>query len=449
MSRVIAIVGRPNVGKSALFNRIAGARVAIVHEECGVTRDRITREVVRGEESFEVIDTGGLGLMDRATAPDEIARGIRAQAEVAVQDAAALVMVVDATAGLSPLDEEVARLLHRSGRPVFVAVNKCDHPGMDRLADEFDALGFPSFPVSAIHDRGIDELMDRVLAELPGEEPPSRGEPLRVAIVGKPNAGKSSLVNRILCHDRVIVAAEPGTTRDSIEIPFAIGSGPAARHYVLIDTAGLRHIRRAENAVEKYSVMRAERSIAEADLALLLFDAVQGPTQQDKKIASMILEHRKGCVLLVSKWDLAESVTQTEYERALRAELPFLAFAPVVFVSSRSGYNVRRCIDVVDHVAAQISLPLPTGTLNRVLHAATERVQPPIVQGRRMKFYYAAQTGNRPVRVRLFVNSTDRVTASYRQYLVNILRDSFGLEGAPVLLDFRSSHKAPRGAARS
>jgi GTP-binding protein len=446
MSRVIAIAGRPNVGKSALFNRIVGARVAIVHEAAGVTRDRIAREVVCGGDAFELIDTGGLGQIDNAAAPDEIARGIRLQADAAVQDAAVVLMVVDATAGRSPLDEEVARLLRRSGRPVLVAANKCDHEGLDRLAGEFEALGFPVLPVSAIHDRGVDELVARALPLLPREESPTRSDPLRVAFVGKPNAGKSSLVNRILRHDRVIVSAEPGTTRDSIEIPFAIGQGPAARHYVLVDTAGLRHIRRAETAVERYSVMRAERSIAEADLAVLVLDAVQGPTQQDKKIASMILEERKGCLLLVSKWDLAGDVTQRAYERALRAALPFLAFAPVVFASAKTGFNVRRCIDAVDHVAAQIGLDLPTGTLNRILHGALERVQPPLVKGRRMKLYYATQTGGRPVRLRLFVNYTDLAPPAYRQYLVNLLRDSFGLEGAPIVLDFRSSHASARGS---
>ncbi|MFH0953205.1 MAG: ribosome biogenesis GTPase Der [Verrucomicrobiota bacterium] len=441
--RVVAIVGRPNVGKSALFNRLAGQRIAIVHEESGVTRDRITAEAVWDDERFELIDTGGVGLMDRATADDEIVRGTRTQVDVAIEDAAVVVVVTDITSGLVPLDEEVARLLHASGRPVFLAANKSDNARQDAGGAEFERLGFPVFPVSALHNRGVDLLMQAVLRQLPvtGEE--ARGPALKVAVVGRPNVGKSSYINRLLGCERVIVSEVPGTTRDSIEIPFAVGKGAGARRYVLIDTAGMRKAGRVHGRVEQFSLLRAERSIEHADVVVLMLDAEQGPTVQDKKIAATIQENRKGCVLLVNKWDLARGVTEREYERALRKVMFFFDFAPIVFASSVTGFNIRKSVEVIDHVAAQIRTELTTGLLNRILRDAFDRVQPPLVQGRRLKLYYATQTGTQPVRVRLFVNDPQRASPSYRSYLVGCVRGVFGLEGAPVVLDFRSSHEQP------
>lgn len=448
MSRIVAIVGRPNVGKSAVFNRIVGRRVAIVHDQPGVTRDRVSAEAEWQGQRFELIDTGGLGLLDQKAARDEIAAGTRAQAEVAIQDAAVIVLVTDITAGLTPLDREVALMLHKSGRRVVVAANKADNEKLDGQAVEFASLGFPVFPVAALHQRGFDPLLKAVVAGLPQEVSPTISQPLRVAIVGKPNAGKSSFVNRVLRHDRVIVSEVPGTTRDSIEVPFSIGEGPQARHYVLIDTAGLRKLRRAEEAVERWSVMRAQKSIEDADVVVLVMDAVQGPTEQDKKIAGLILDARKGCVCLINKWDLAQGetkVTQREYEKAMRQNLYFLAFVPMVFASAQSGYNVRKAIEVMDRVAGQLIATIPTSTLNRVLHDAFKRTQPPMVKGRRLKFYYATQVGTRPIRLRLFVNEPTLTTAAYRLYLLGRLRDALGLEGAPIVLDFRSSHER-RGA---
>ena len=436
-SRIIAIVGRPNVGKSALFNRIIGRRVSIVHEQEGVTRDRVVCETEWDEEHFELIDTGGLGTIDSRPTHDVLVNRTNEQVAVAVADAAIIIFVVDLTAGMMPMDEEVARLLHRANRPVFIAANKADNVGRDEDACDFALLGFPVFPVSALHNRGVSPLMEALLPELPEGEKPKDRDPLRVAVVGRPNSGKSSYINRLLRAERVIVSEIPGTTRDSIEIPFTIGKGPQARHYQLIDTAGVNRRNRRSGAIEHYSNMRAEESIASADVVVLLMDASEGPKLQDKKLAARIMEAKKGCVLMINKWDLAEEadgVTQTQYEPALRKEMPFLGFAPLIFTSAQSGYNVKRSVDIIDYVAGQIETKMTTGVLNRVIQDAVQRNPPPIVKGRPLKIYYATQTGTRPIFIKLFVNNTLRATATYKRYLVNQLRKAFGLEGAPVEL---------------
>ncbi len=439
----MAIVGRPNVGKSALFNRIIGRRLAIVHEESGVTRDRLISEAHWREQRFDLIDTGGLAVMDGARPEHVIAAETARQVDVALEDAAVVLFVVDLQAGRLPMDEEVARRLHQSGRPVFIAANKADNSQMDRQADEFAGLGFPVFPVSASHNRGVDTLLGAAVKKLPPPAPRASVAPLKVAVVGRPNVGKSSYINRLLGSDRVIVSEIPGTTRDSIEIPFAIGKGPQARHYLLIDTAGMRKPGRVHNSVEKFSLFRAEQSIANADVVVLMLDAGEGPTEQDKKIAAKIVENRKGCVLLVNKWDLAEGtkVSPREYAEALQRALYFVENIPVVFASAKSGFNLRKSIEAIDHVAAQTEQKLATGVLNRVLHDAVDKIQPPLVQGRRFKLFYATQTGTRPIRVKLFVNDPKRLAPAYRAYLLRSLRTAFGLEGAPVVLQLESSHK--------
>ncbi len=433
--RTIAIVGRPNVGKSALFNRIVGRRISIVHEECGVTRDRVVCETEWDEQYFELIDTGGLGTIDSRSDDDVIVNRTNEQIAIAIEDAAVIIFVTDLTAGVVPMDEEVARLLHQADRPVFIAANKADNDDRNDEAIAFEPLGFPVFPVSALHNRGLGFLMDEVLPALPEGENPTDRSPLRVAVVGRPNSGKSSYINRLLKGERVIVSEIPGTTRDSIEIPFTIGSGPQARHYQLIDTAGVNRRKRKGNAVEHYSNMRAEKSVEDADVVILLMDATEGPKLQDKKLAAKIMDAKKGCILMVNKWDLAEEVddvTQTQYEPALRKEMPFLNFAPLIFVSAESGYNIRKSIETIDYVAGQIQMKLTTGVLNRVMQDAIQRNPPPIVKGRPLKVYYTTQSGVQPIRLKLFVNNTLRATATYKRYLVNQLRKAFGLEGAPV-----------------
>ncbi|MCZ7591745.1 MAG: ribosome biogenesis GTPase Der [Kiritimatiellae bacterium] len=381
--------------------------------------------------------------MDNKAAQDVFSVGTRSQAEIAIADANVIIFVTDITAGITPLDREVAGLLRQSGRAVVIAANKADNEGLDAQASEFQKFGYPVFPIAALHNRGFDALLEAVVKQLPPYESDTEQNPLRVAIVGKPNAGKSSFVNRVLKSDRVIVSDIPGTTRDSIEVPFTIGSGPQARHYKLIDTAGLRKLRRAEDAVERWSVMRAQKSIEDADVVVMMIDAEQGPTEQDKKIAGLVLEARKGCVVLINKWDLAEgeeTVTQKEYEKAFRREMYFLSYVPIVFVSAREGTNIRKAIESIDYVAAQISTNLPTSTLNRILHDAVKRVAPPRVTGKKLKFYYATQVGERPLRFRFFVNQPKLCTPSYQTYLINTLRSAAGLEGAPIVVDYRSSH---------
>ncbi|MFU8779730.1 MAG: ribosome biogenesis GTPase Der [Kiritimatiellia bacterium] len=436
--RMVVIAGRPNVGKSALFNRIAGKRVAIVHAQSGVTRDRILREASWDGVRFLLCDTGGVHESAGKNAEDPFEHGIRQQTEAALADAAIVILVVDVQAGLHPMDEAVASLLRNSGRQVVVAANKADAEVHEAGADEFSRLGFPVFAVSAMQRRGLDALMAAILPALPAEENVTVADPLRVVIAGRPNVGKSSYINRLLRSDRVLVSDVAGTTRDSVEIPFSVGSGPQARHYVLVDTAGMRRKGKIDTAVERFSLSKAEQSIRRAGVVVLILDAVQGPTAFDKRIAAFVQEHKRGCVILVNKWDLAQdAVTQRQYGPALVEAMPFMGHCPVVFASAKDGYNIRRTIEAIDHVAGQVTGTLPTGILNRTLHRAYDQAAPAATGGRRLKLYYATQVGRDPVTIRIFVNRPDLVQAAYETYLIRRLREEFGLEGAAVVLQFR------------
>ncbi len=438
--RVIAIVGRPNVGKSAIFNRLAGRRIAIVHAQSGVTRDRLMHEVIWNDEHFELIDTGGIGTIESAVA-DSIDGGIRLQVNAALEDAAVAMQVVDLEAGVVPLDEEVASILRKSGCPAFIAANKADNPKRDPDAAEFEQLGLPVFPVSALHDRGFGELIDAMIPELPPPIEKEEKDVLRVAVVGRPNVGKSSYINRLLRSDRVIVSDVPGTTRDSIDVPFTVGQGPQARHYVLVDTAGMRRVGKIDNSVERFSRFRSEKSIKEADVVVLLTDASTDPTAMDKKIARSILDAGKGCVVIVNKWDLART-TQRQFAPEVKRIMPFMGYCPLVFASAETGYNIRRTVEAIDHVAAQVSTDIPTGVLNRVIEGAYAKVAPPSVKGKRIKFYYATQVSHSPIVIRIFCNDPKRIVPAYRAYLIRQLRSHFGLEGAPILLQFRGRKRA-------
>ncbi|MDZ4197811.1 MAG: ribosome biogenesis GTPase Der [Kiritimatiellia bacterium] len=438
LPRAIAIVGRPNVGKSALFNRLVGRRLAIVHEEEGVTRDRLVGEGRWNDRAVEFIDTGGIGMLDRSSPANDMAAATLRQTELAIEEAALIVMVVDCTAGLTPLDEDVARRLHRSGRWVLVAANKADHPGLDTAAGDFERLGFPVHPVSALHNRGIRDLMDVALTRLPPPADPTAVEPVRVVVVGRPNAGKSSFINRLIGKDRLIVSEIPGTTRDSIEIPFSLPTGEGVRHYRLVDTAGIRPHARSRTAIDSFSLLRVRDSVSRADVVVLMLDAVEGPRRQDKKIVDLVAEFHKGCVVLVNKWDLARSVSPKAYRDALYAELPFLRHIPVLFLSARTGYQVPTALAAVDRVAAAVSTKLSTGLLNRVLREAIEAIRPPSTSGRRMKLYYVTQTGTKPLRIRAFVNDPALAPPAYERYLIQNLRRAFDLPGAPLLFDWKS-----------
>lgn len=439
-SRVIAIVGRPNVGKSAVFNRIAGKRIAIVHDESGVTRDRLMREVDWEGQKFSLVDTGGIMILDAKNEKDPIVAGVRAQVDSALDDAAVVIMVTDVQQGVQPMDEEVARIVRKSGVPCILAVNKCDLDRHEEGVNEFARLGFPYYPVAAQHNRGMGALMEAVLPHLPEAVNETEKKPLRVAIVGRPNAGKSSYINRLLKAERVIVSDVAGTTRDSIDIPFTIGEGDQARHYTLVDTAGMRHKHSVDSAVERFSLFRAEESVKQADVVVLIMDPELGPTVQDKHIAALIQQENKACVLLLNKWDIAleKGMKEKETSETLRKILPFMNYCPLLLISAKTGYNIRKSIEVIDAVAAQTQVKLPTGMLNRTLVDATHRVVAPSRAGKRLRVYYAVQVGTAPIMIRMFVNDPKLATKQYTDFMTRALRERFGLEGAPVVIFYRA-----------
>ena len=449
-SRVVAIVGRPNVGKSALFNRIARQRIAIVFDQPGVTRDRVAREVEANGRRFLLVDTGGLAFDRTPGSDDPFAAETRQQAAVAVADAAVCIVVVDARAGVTPLDEEVIQRVRASGVPCVIAANKCDRVEDDGKADEFLRFGLEVFPVSAEHGRGVAALVRNATGRLP---PPSADEsdakPLRVVVVGRPNAGKSSYINRLLNAERVIVSDIAGTTRDVIDVPFTIGDGPSARNYVLVDTAGIKkHTQMSKTSVDNFSLFRSEKAIEEADVVLLVMESELGPTKQDMRIAGKILEANRACAILMNKWDVAHANGMKEADalNVVRGMMPFISFAPVVFCSAKSGYNIRRTVDAIDAVASSVRTKMPTGVLNRTLVEATRRTLAPMKNGRRLKVYYGLQVGTDPLTIRLFVNDPKLVTPAYQTYLEKAIRSRFGLEGAPLRI-FLKARSRKDGAA--
>ena len=445
----VVIVGRPNVGKSALFNRIAGRRLAIVHAESGVTRDRVSTEATWQERRFLLVDTGGIGLSRGERSRDLIEAAVLDQAGVAIETASLILFVVDATAGITALDEEVADRLRVAGKPVLLVANKADNEtrAVDAEAD-FARLGFPGpMPVSALHGLGVADLLDEAMARIPDEDAPPLEQPeLKLALLGRPNVGKSSLLNRILNEERAIVSPLPGTTRDSIDVPLLLGPPGRQRPVVLIDTAGLQRHGKTTGPVERISTHRAEITVRRCDLALLVLDAAQGLLGQDKRIASLTVRHRKGCILAVNKWDLAPPDKRRYWERGLTRDLPFLSYAPALFVSALTGRGMPALIEAVEYVAGQLDARLATPLLNRVIADAFERTEPPMRHGKRLKIYYATQVGTRPPTLRLFVNDPRAVVRPYEQFLERRIRAAFGLEGAPLAFQWRSR---PRKSSRS
>ena len=477
---VIAIVGRPNVGKSALFNRIVGRRIAIVHDMPGVTRDRISAEAEWKGRKFTLLDTGGIGLLRGERAENTIQAAAFEQVEIALESAQAIILVVNVREGVVALDVEVAARLRKSGKPVLVAVNKCDDHNLEMGTSEFARLGFPNlYPVSAIHDRGIDRILAdafRFLPDAPEEAPKDpdapatpepRGEkPLKVAIIGRPNVGKSSMINAITGSDRVIVSPVPGTTRDAVDVPFEIESEGIRENYILIDTAGMRKGRRVQDAVELFSIQRTEESIQRCDVVVFMIDAETGIVEQDKKIADSIVENRKACIVVVNKWDLvAEEVrkarlneverrnksknrqatkqlsTLGEFAEWVQETLFFLDYAPVIFTSATQGFQLDRLLEAVRYVAAELKKEIPTSLLNRTLHDAVEYRQPVSSQGMRLKFFYATQVSTSPPSILLFVNKEELFTPVYKKYLADSMRKAFGFEGCPIIINPRSRPK--------
>jgi GTPase len=465
MPALIAIVGRPNVGKSALFNRIAGRRIAIVHDQPGVTRDRISAEVEWHGKPFTLVDTGGIGLLRGEKTDDPIVAAAFEQVRLAIDAADLICLVVDTREGVVSLDREVADRLRQSGKRVLVAANKADNSRAADQAAEFAELGFDHiFPVSAIHGRGIDALMEAAMGLLaagvetpvPGEPKAAAAEPLKLAIVGRPNVGKSSLVNAITQSQRVIVSPIPGTTRDSIDVPFELDTEGHRQSYLLIDTAGIRKPKRVNDSIEFYSVRRAESSITRCDIALLVLDAEAGILEQDKKIADQITSQNKACVLVVNKWDLFQPLVQAarknqprrytprqdqssdpnleSFGRWVQESLFFLDYAPVIFTSATAGLNLDRLLETIRYVAAQLRQRIPTAILNRTIQQAVERRQPISPSGHFLNFFYATQTQSAPPTFLLFVNRDELFSEAYRKYLAGELRKAFGYEGCPLVL---------------
>lgn len=443
---IVAIIGRPNVGKSSIFNRIAGRRIAIVHEEPGVTRDRIICTIRIKDRRFDLVDTAGLvppeaGLEDAESGRGEnassIAAAVRRQVDLALREATAVIFVVDAKTGALAADKKTAALLHKSGLPVLLAVNKTDNTELDLHAHDFEEFGFPVFPVSALHNRGFEDLLERLAGVLPPGTDEDNISGLRVAIVGRPNVGKSLLINRLARSERVIVSSEPGTTRDSIAVPLIAKLGMQERGYILIDTAGLRATKKIKHAVDGFSQLRAKESIDSADVVALVIDATMGPTAYDKTIAAHILDLKKGCMIIVNKWDLTPSASQKSCHAALYQALPFMDFAPVVCASAATGFNICRIIETINYVAEQNREKIATGILNRALEITAARVQPPLVRGKRLKIFYATQTAVQPITFLIFVNDPAKISKNYERYLEGSLRKVFGLEGAPIVFQFR------------
>lgn len=439
----IAIVGRPNVGKSTLFNRLIGNRKAIVRNTPGVTRDRIHGTCEFGGWRATVIDTGGLD----PTAGESLTAQVRAQVLAAIAEADALLFVVDGREGITALDEEIARLLRKVAKPVIVAANKVDSRGQETaLADAYRFGMGPVLPVSAEHGRGVAEVLEALAALLPApSNAPDESHPIRLAVVGRPNVGKSSLVNAIAGQERVVVHSEPGTTRDAVDTVVTVRDRP----YLLVDTAGMRRKGRTVEALDKLAAVMARRSLERCDLALVVLDAAEGVTSQDARIAGYAEAAGRAVVLVVNKWDLVQTPDRApEMVRTLRERLPFLAHAPVVFTSARLGTGLEALFDTVERVAADYTKELSTSDLNRALSAAIARRPPAGVRGKTLKVFYATQIGTRPPTFLLFVNDPSALHFSYERYLMNALREAFGFSGCALRLRLRR-RRSPRARVLS
>ncbi len=441
----VAIVGRPNVGKSSLFNAVIKRRLAIVHESSGVTRDRIMSPATWHGKHFLAVDTGGLGTFTgEERGVDMWDKNIRAQVDVAIEGADVLVFVVNAQQGIVPLDEEVADRLRESGKKVIIAVNKVDDPGHHKLVPEFSALGYADLhPVSCLHRRGIDDLLEIVLADFDAvSNMPKQPEPFRIAAVGRPNVGKSSLINRLLGEDRVMVSDVAGTTRDTVDVDFELEFEGEKLPACLIDTAGLRKRGKVSDAVEKFSAMRAQSAIERANLILFLIEArPDGMTAQDKKIASLIRESGRACIIVANKWDICENRNKKEVLDEIERSLPGMSYAPVVFVSAIDGGNFDKLLDVVGDVIEQLDVRVPTSMINKVVEDALQKNSPPVVGTAPLKIYYTTMVNTVPPTFLIFVNNPKFCARNYQTYLNNYFRESFGFIGLPIVIRLRERPK--------
>jgi GTP-binding protein len=432
---VVAIVGRPNVGKSSLFNWLAGRRIAIVDPTAGVTRDRVSTPVTIGDHTVELVDTGGIGIEDVDNLTDEVERQIR----IAIEQAQVILFVVDIRAGVLPLDEEVARRLHELGKPVLLLANKCDTPELEPGAAEFYRLGFePVLPVSAQHNRGRERLASLIQERLPAAAGEAPGEVvLKLAIVGRRNTGKSTFINCLAQSERMIVSEVPGTTRDSVDVYFQRDG----LTFVAIDTAGVRRKKSIQNDIEFYSLARAERSIRRADVVLLLFDATLPVSKVDKQLAEYVLEQYKPAIFVVNKWDLMRPTPTGEMGDYLRATFPNLDFVPIAFITAKSGKNVQAVLNLAQSLHKQAGARVSTGDLNRVLRQALEASPPPMRQNRRPRIYYATQAAVHPPTVVLFTNGPQLIDNTYRRYLLKTFRDQLPFHEVPIKLLLRSRQR--------
>ncbi len=426
---IVAVVGRPNVGKSTLFNKLIGQRLSIVEDTPGVTRDRIFADCEWRDRHFMLADTGGI----EPKTDDVILAKMRQQAQLAIDQADVIVLVTDLRAGVTASDQDVANMLQRCGKPVVLCVNKCDTPGAPPAEFyEFYNLGLGDpIGVSSVHGMGTGDLLDAVVALLPPED--GQGEEtdeIKVAVIGRPNAGKSSLINCVAGEERSIVSSVAGTTRDAIDTHIHNQYGD----FLFIDTAGLRRKSKVDDAVEKYSVLRAQMAVERADVCVIMIDGVEGFTEQDSKVAGIAHENGKACIIAVNKWDAVEKTDKTmdTMRKKLMNDFSFMPYAPFIFLSAKTGQRVDRLFELIKFVSEQNSMRIKTGMLNDVLAQATARVQPPTDKGRRLRIYYMTQVSVNPPTFVFFVNRADLFHFSYQRYLENQLRETFGLEGTPV-----------------
>ena len=426
---IVAVVGRPNVGKSTLFNKLIGQRLSIVKDTPGVTRDRIFAPCEWQGRTFMLADTGGI----EPHSDDVILSQMRRQAQLAIDQADVIVLVTDLQTGVTANDMDVTAILQKSGKPIVLCVNKCDRIGdVPNEFYEFYNLGLGDpIAVSSVHGHGTGDLLDAICSYLPDdEEVGEEDEPIKVAIIGRPNAGKSSLINAVSGEERAIVSSIAGTTRDAIDTPIQNEHG----HFVFIDTAGLRRKSRVDDDVEKYSILRAQMAVERADVCVIMIDGTEGFTEQDSKVAGIAHEQGKACIVAVNKWDAVEKDDKTmdQMRKKLQEDFSFMSYVPFIFISAKTGQRVERLFEMIISVHRQNSMRIPTGTLNDILAQATSRVQPPTDKGRRLRIYYMTQASTCPPTFVCIVNRADLFHFSYQRYLENQIRDTFGLEGTPI-----------------